>query len=144
MLEETGSVVKIEADALWVETVQRTSCGSCSAQKGCGQRVLGEAFHQATRLKVMLNGRSPNAFRLEQCVTIGIPESAVVTGSLTAYLLPVAVLIGGVAIAGWLGLSEGQSVFSGLVGFFVGWLLVRCYARRIRHNPKYQPVLLEK
>ena len=38
MLEETGTVVKIEPDALWVETVQTTTCGSCSARRGCGQR----------------------------------------------------------------------------------------------------------
>ena len=40
MLVETGRVVAVEEDSLWVETIRQSTCGSCAAQKGCGHGLL--------------------------------------------------------------------------------------------------------
>ncbi|MBF2948649.1 transcriptional regulator, partial [Pseudomonas aeruginosa] len=37
MIEEQGRVVATEPGAVWVETVCRSTCSSCSANAGCGQ-----------------------------------------------------------------------------------------------------------
>ena len=43
MLLERGRVVAIEADAVWVETIRRSTCAGCSARSGCGHGVLARA-----------------------------------------------------------------------------------------------------
>ena len=45
MLIETGRVVAVEAneEALWVETIRQSTCGSCAANKGCGHGLLNRA-----------------------------------------------------------------------------------------------------
>jgi len=40
MLRESGRVVAIESDAVWVETIRSSLCGSCAAKAGCGQDYL--------------------------------------------------------------------------------------------------------
>ena len=42
MLLETGRVVAVDADSVWVETIRRTTCGSCAVQKGCGHGLLNQ------------------------------------------------------------------------------------------------------
>lgn len=40
MIEEQGRVVATEPGAVWVETVRRSTCSSCSANAGCGQGLM--------------------------------------------------------------------------------------------------------
>lgn len=142
MLEESGVVVGIEPDAIWVETLQKTTCGSCSARKGCGQHVLGEALGNASRIRVLLQGRHSSEFQLDQQVTIGIPEDVVVKGSLAVYLTPLLTLI----LFAWLGYSwvptDAAAALAGLLGLLAGGLLVRWHAWRTRHDPRLQPVVI--
>lgn len=42
MLSETGRVVAIDKDGLWVETLKTSSCAKCSAQSGCGQNLAAK------------------------------------------------------------------------------------------------------
>ena len=40
MLVESGRVVAIEPDAVWVETLRRSTCGACEVRNGCGHGLL--------------------------------------------------------------------------------------------------------
>ena len=42
MLTETGRVVALEQDSLWVETIRQSTCGSCAVQKGCGHGLINQ------------------------------------------------------------------------------------------------------
>ena len=55
MIIETGTVVALESDALWVETIQKTACEACVAQKGCGTRVLSKLTGKTNRIRVLAN-----------------------------------------------------------------------------------------
>lgn len=143
MLEETGTVVKIDDDALWVETVQKSACNSCSAQKGCGQRALGNALSNSSVIRVLLNGQSPGAFQVDQQVIIGIPEDVVVKWSLLIYLLPVVLMIMFAVTGNTLIASDGFSAMLGIIGLLVGGLIVGWYSRKTLKDPRLQPVLLE-
>ncbi len=144
MLEEQGTVVAVEPDALWVETRQQSTCGACSARKGCGQQVLGQLFSASSRLRVLLNGRSPEHFRLQQRVTLGIPEAVVVKNSLLMYLVPLAGFLVGAGLGQhWLG-GEAAAVLLAFVGLLVGGLAMRWYSWRTRHDPALQPVILDE
>ncbi|MCK9503064.1 MAG: SoxR reducing system RseC family protein [Porticoccaceae bacterium] len=143
MLEEIGTVVGIEENALLVETLQKSACGSCGAQKGCGQHTLGKILKTSSTIRVLLQGQSAASFRLQQRVKIGIPEQVVVNGALVAYLVPLLTLL----IFAWLGFqwlpSDGFSTLCGLVGLVTGGAVVRWLALRHRDNHEIQPVLLE-
>ena len=40
MIEEPGRVVAVEEGAVWVQTLRKSTCSSCSANAGCGQGLL--------------------------------------------------------------------------------------------------------
>ena len=40
MLTETGRVVAVDDDGLWVETVRRSTCNACGVRQGCGHGLL--------------------------------------------------------------------------------------------------------
>ena len=99
MIVETGRICRLEPDAVWVETIQRTTCDSCNARHGCGQRVLSRLAGGTTEIRVLLPADSAQQFFVGQAVEIGIPEDVVVGGSLLVYLVPLAGLLTGGVLA---------------------------------------------
>lgn len=144
MIAETGRVVAIESDGLWVETIQRSTCGSCAAQKGCGQSLLARLAGHSSYLWVLLEGRDSRAYQLGDEIQLGIPEDVVVKGSLFVYLLPLLLMILGSGLAHSWFASEGLSVLGALAGLLFGGLVVRWRAQQTRFDPRLQPVLLDK
>lgn len=143
MIAETGRVVAIESNGLWVETIQRSTCGSCAAQKGCGQSLLARLAGHSSYLWVLLEGRDPAHYRLGDEIQLGIPEDVVVKGSLFVYLLPLLFMVLGSGLADYWFASDGLSVLGALIGLLLGGLLVRWRARQTRFDPRLQPVLLD-
>jgi len=142
MIEEYGTVVRIERDAIWVETLQKSACGSCRAQKGCGQHVLGKVFSSRTSIRVLLSDVAAETISLEQQVTIGIPEEVVVKASLMVYLTPLLLLLLGALAGFWLHASDGFAVAGAVAGLLIGGAVVRWHAWAHRDDPRFQPVLL--
>lgn len=142
MLEEVGTVVRIEPDALWVETLQKSACGSCSAQKGCGQHALGKVLATSSSIRVLLQGQPAESFHLNQDVVIGIPEDVVVRGALMVYLVPLFLMIvfawGGYQLAP----TDGFSAFCAVLGLLLGGGIIHWHSRKTRNDPRLQPVLL--
>ena len=140
MIIETGTVVALESDALWVETIQKTACEACVAQKGCGTRVLSKLTGKTNRIRVLAN-RSCADLKIGQDVSIGIPEDVIVTGSMLVYILPVLCAV----IGAWLGGSSGDlvSIASALSGLLLGGLIVSLQSNKTRNDLRYQPVLLD-
>ena len=82
MIVETGTVVAFESDSIWVETIQKTACEACVAQKGCGTRVLSKLTGKTNRIRVLLQQCSADDLTIGQDVTIAIPEDVIVKGSM--------------------------------------------------------------
>jgi sigma-E factor negative regulatory protein RseC len=143
MIAETGRIVAIEEDGLWVETIQRSTCGSCAAEKGCGQSLMSKLSGHTSYLWVLLEGRDPENYQLGDEIHLGVPEDVVVKGSLFVYLLPLLLMILGSGLANAFFAHEGLSVLGGLIGLVAGGLLVRWRAHQTRHDPRLQPVLLD-
>lgn len=145
MIEETGRVVALAEDFAWVETERKTTCGSCSANKGCGTAVLANAMgRRRTQVKV-LNSLSA---RVGDEVVIGLEEHALVQGSLAVYAVPVIFLLGFALLGELIGArldmttTEMLNIVFGLGGLTLGFVWVRGYAARISKDPRYQPVIL--
>ena len=151
MITETGRIVAIEKDSLWVETISQTTCGSCSAQKGCGHGILNKlGTGRSNHIRVLLGGYHADQFQLDDQVQISIPERVVLTGSFIVYMLPLlTMLVGALLFEFVLGLvlpgyPEQDNLFAvigALSGFIVGIVLVRWHAVKNRDNQHYQPRL---
>lgn len=144
MLIESGQIMALEKDCLWVETVQRSTCSSCSAQKGCGQSLLAKWAGRPQYLRVLLCGRSSADFEVGNSVEVGIPEGVVALGAVFVYVLPLLMMVLGVVAGHLLFVSELASVLGALFGVFLGGLLVRCHARYYRNDARFQPVLVDR
>jgi len=143
MLLEIGRIVAIEPQGLWVETIQRSACGSCQAQKGCGHSALAKFGASASRLWVLLDGRNPNHFTVGDEVQIGVPEEVIATGSLFVYILPLLTMIVATLAAHSAQLSDGLTALCALLGLLVGAAIVRWCSHLIRFDSRLQPVLVD-
>jgi sigma-E factor negative regulatory protein RseC len=146
MLTEVGRVVAVETEALWVETIRRTTCGSCAAQKGCGHGLLNRVTDgKRSYIRVLPGAVATTACSVDDEVIISIPEEIILRGSLIAYVLPlVCMMTGAVGLAGIIPDQQDMAAALGaLGGLAVGFGLVRWHGLTHRHDPGFQPVLLK-
>ena len=147
MLTETGRVVAVEPDSLWVETIRQSTCGSCAAQKGCGHGLLNR-YSDGKRGYVRVLGSDQLAAadcRVDDQVLIAIPEEVILRGSMILYMLPLLAMLSGAALAMFLlpqG-GDGTALAGACAGFAAGFALVRLHANRHRDDEAFQPTLLE-
>lgn len=144
MIEERARVVAVEDGHVWVETQRRSTCDACSASKGCGTAVIGKAVGRR-RSRVRAVNRA--GARVGDEVTIALAEDAFLRGSAAMYLMPLLLMF---ALA-WLGqqlapmLQTGPDVAAGwlgLLGLAAGFGWVARFARAVRQDSRYQPVIL--
>ncbi|MDC0361589.1 SoxR reducing system RseC family protein [Halioglobus sp.] len=144
MLTENGRVIAVEPGGLWVETVRRSTCGACSAQKGCGHGILNRMTDgKRGYIRVLPGEQSIQDYRVDDEVRFSIPEEVILRGSIVAYLVPiVGLLVGATGAAAWLPQIENSAALLGAVGGFIfGLGLVRWHAVRHHDDPAYQPLL---
>lgn len=150
MITETGRVVAVSGDQVWVQTIRQSACQSCSARRGCGQRVMaGASGGKANQVLVA------NTFgaKVGDEVTVAIAESALLNASLLVYALPLLLFVGG-ALAGqqWLpmgdagglgdvgGFGDVGAVVGSLLGLGAGFLAARRLTQRA--GTSYTPELV--
>lgn len=141
MIEEQGRVVALEPGAVWVETLRKSTCSSCSANAGCGQGLLdklgtggGRRGHVRALCDLQLS--------VGDAVVIGVREDLLVRGSLLIYLVPLVGLFAAALFAQWLTLSEPLVIACAFAGLFMAWSLVRWRSAHIADDPASQPVVL--
>jgi len=155
VIEETARVMETSGGFAWVEVRTKSGCGTCAASGGCGSASIARLFHQPPmRLKVVNSvGARPG-----DEVIIGIEASALLSGALAMYVLPLVLLIAGAAIGEWLAqfLSPGSrsagdwsvghaqiiSIALGLAGFAAALAWARRIGSRVAGDRRYQPVVL--
>ena len=142
MILETGVVVAVESDSLWVETIQKSACEVCVAEKGCGQKFLSKLAGKTVSIRVLRDKLSSEHFSVGQSVTIGIPEDVIVLASLLVYLLPIFAAIGGASLLS--GGGDLLAVAGALGGLLLGGLLVHLHSVKKRDDLRFNPVLIEQ
>lgn len=142
MICESGRVVSVDGEWVWVETLRTSSCVKCSAKAGCGQSLLNSIFAGKRHyVKVAANGMADKVHLHDQ-VEIAIPEHGIVKGSFVMYLFPLLMLIVGAGMAQEMaGSSDAYTIAGAAAGFLLSLLLVRLHAFLHRADPTYQPVL---
>ena len=146
MLTEVGRVVAVDAEALWVETIRRTTCGACAARKGCGHGLLnGVSDGKRSFIRVLPGELASTDCKVDDRVRISIPEEVILRGSLIAYVVPLLCMMSVAAVAAAL-LPQQQDMaaaLGALGGLGIGFGFVRWHANLHRDDPGFQPVLLE-
>ena len=147
MLTETGRVVAVETDSIWVETIRQSTCGACAARKGCGHGLLNRYSDGRRGYIRVLPGESvqPRECRIDDQVMIAIPEDVILRGSFIVYLMPLLALLAG-AVLGTTVLAANPdlgAVLGGLSGLGLGLGLVRWHAWQHRDDRRLQPTLVE-
>lgn len=141
MIEETGTIVKIEHQKIWIEMVKQSACTSCSAQKGCGQSLLAK-IGDGKRLLIQAENPDQLAVSVDDRVVLGVEEKSFITASLIVYLLPIVSMFL-LAVAFQLqGSSEPVVIAAAAVGLAAGFLLTRLLSNRLARSCSYRPVLL--
>ncbi len=136
-------MVAVEADAVWVQTLRRSTCGSCSARQGCGHGLLnaigaGRAHH----VRALAGQVRPEQCQVGDRVEIAIPESLLLRGSALVYLLPLAtMMLGAVAGAVLWPTLEALSLAGAGLGLTTGLGALWWHGRRHRLDPGMQPTL---
>ena len=143
MITEVARVISVEADCLWVETIQRSTCDACAAQKGCGQSLVVKWGGQASFLRVLLEGRHQDQFNAGEQVTIGVPEDVISKGAMFVYLLPLMTMLGMTFFATAMNFTEIMVIANALLGFSVGGVGVRWHSHIYRDDARIQPVLVD-
>jgi sigma-E factor negative regulatory protein RseC len=140
MIEESGQVVSLELGAVWVATLRKSTCSSCSANAGCGQGLLDKLAISSQRGTV--RALTDLNLAVGDNVVIGLREDALVRGSLLAYGLPLLGLFAGALAAEYLAVGEPLTILAGFTGFFAAGLWVRWHSQRHLRDPALQPVVL--
>lgn len=143
MIEESGRVVAVESDAVWVETARRTGCGRCDEPGGCGNGAL--ARHARSRMG-RVRALNPGALPVDvgDHVLVGVPEDAVLRGAALVYVLPLVLLLGGAAAGVASTGGDGDAIAGAAAGLLAGFLLVRLLARRAATDISAQPVVIRR
>lgn len=140
MIEEPGRVVALEDGAVWVETLRKSTCSSCSASAGCGQGLMDKLG--VGRNRGLVRALSDLQLQVGDSVVIGVHEDLLLRGAFLVYLLPLLCLFAVALFAQWLGLAEPLVILSGLAGLALAWLVLRWRSRRTADDPAFQPVVV--
>ena len=145
MLTESGRIVAVETDSLWVETIRRSTCGNCAAQKGCGHGLLNRISEGKRGYVRALPGEHPiEHYQVDDQVIMSIPEEVILRGSFIAYVLPLIGMLGGAvaAVTAVPGNEDVLAAFGSVGGLALGFALVRWHGASHSNDPEFQPVLL--
>lgn len=146
MLVESGEVVAIDRDGLWVETRQQSACDVCRVRAGCGTKLIADSLlANSTLVKAQHNGQaSSECWSLGDRVRIEIDGRALVLGAMLCYLAPLCVMVAAVLVASACNLSEAMVLVSSLVGLGLGASLVKAHSRLNHSNRFYHASVRDK
>jgi sigma-E factor negative regulatory protein RseC len=127
MIAERATVVGIEGDQALVRVAAAGDCGACAARRACALAAVGDAG--GPRLRVLRVANTMGAAEGDE-VALGIADSALPTAALLAYLLPLAGLLGGAALAAATAAGDALVALGAGLGGGAGVLVARRLSAR--------------
>lgn len=126
MIEESGRIVAVERDTVWVETVRRTGCGRCAEPGGCGNPASGLRDRTGH-----VKARNPSrlALAVGDFVRVGVPANAVLHGTAQLYLLPLVMLLAGALLGDALAPGDVGALAGALAGIAASFVSLRVLGR---------------
>ena len=152
MLIEEGTVVAVEEDGLWVETMKQSACEKCSAKAGCGQRLLNssggtkmskiKAYFSSSGVSHSASDTTSKIWVAGDRVEIGIEEQALVTATLLAYMVPLLMMVVVAYLASLVSSADSVTVTGAVIGLLAGGAYSRWYAQNHKSDCRFHAVVL--
>ena len=146
MIEEHAQVIGFDGEQLVLQAQTQSACGSCAARKGCGTSVLSKVVGgKFTRFQAANNiGAS-----IGDTVVVGIPEDALVRGSMMMYVVPIMGMLVFALLADYFLLAAVVSrdliiAASAASGLILASGLSKWYFQRQQNVQRFTPVVLRK
>jgi len=145
MIEETAIIIKREGEYAWVEKQRQSTCGSCSANKGCGTAVLGKVFEKRF---VTVKARNQINAEVGAEVVIGLNESAMLKAAFLVYLLPLLIMITTAIFAEMVAtmfqveLHDLSVAGLAIMGLLVTFKVVKRKMGNLANKSHYEPVIV--
>jgi sigma-E factor negative regulatory protein RseC len=130
MVEEQVVVTSIDEGGVWVEGVQQSACGSCSAKAGCGKHAMSQLGRKVSLWLPDVD------LSVGQQVVVGLPEGAILRSTLALYGIPLVFLLSGAIVGNSIFGELGSIVFSVLF-MLIGFKVARSRADKNKQN--WQP-----
>lgn len=134
MIETPARITRLEGGCAWVVSAAPSSCGAC-AGKGCGSSLFARVLH-ADEPEYRVD--NPIGAEVGEAVVVGLPDGALLGAALSAYLVPLLLLLAGAGVGQQLG-GELGAVGGGLAGL----MLAALHLKR-RGAPASYPVVLRR
>lgn len=135
MITEKAKVASINGDKAVLHTERQSTCGQCAANKACGTYAMSKVMGNKRNSMEVSVPVSHIHSRLQAGdeVTVAIPESAFLQGTLILYGLPLGGLIAG-AVVGQIFSGELASILCGFSGLAIGFLSANRYLKKRKQN----------
>jgi len=144
MIMQQAYIVGTGGKWAWVEAAPPASCSGCAAGTGCGVASLGRFFSRRQKPVRVYNRAGA---RLRDKVSVGIPESALLTGSFAVYMVPLILMFVFALAAGAVteGRPDGEAItaVAGIAGLAAGFAWLKLFAQTLRNDHRFQPVVIE-
>ena len=146
MIEETAQVIEIKGGSLILQAFRQSACGSCAANKGCGTSVLSKVVGQKFSRFQAENSINAN---VGDTVIVGIPEDALLKGSMVMYVIPILGMFVFALLADYfLSVTIQNRDFliavASIAGLVFGSLFSKWYFASRSSTHKFAPVVLRK
>ena len=140
MIEETGTVIKVEGITARVKVQKRGSCEGCAATGACDPSEGG----------MEIEALNPVHAKAGQTVKVSITAQSYLKGTMLIYGLPLIGLVAG-AITGkviseeyFKGFdSDASAALIGFTAFIITFLFVRVWSKKAETRKDYKPVIEE-
>jgi sigma-E factor negative regulatory protein RseC len=139
MIEEQVIITSITTKGAWVEGIQQTACGSCSAKAGCGQHTMSQLGRKVSlwlAFEAPAHDQWQQGLQLGQQIVVGLPEGAILKSTLVLYGLPLLTLVLGAVLGDFLG-GEAGSIIGSMLFTLLGFKLARYWSGQNKQH--WQP-----
>ena len=131
--QESVRVTELGMGGIWVEGIQASACGSCSANAGCGQHTLSK-LGRPVRLWI----DTEDTFSVGEVILLTLPQGSLAISAVVLYGLPLIGLIAGAVLGQYAG-GDVIAVLSSLVGLASGLLVARLLSAK--YHQEWQPTV---
>ncbi len=142
MIEEQVVVTSTTLEGAWVEGIQQSACGSCSAKAGCGQHAMSQLGKKVTLwlpFSDSADAQLNESLKVGQQIVVGLPEGAILKSTLVLYGVPLMALVIG-AIVGNAFWGELGSIMTAGLSMVLGFKLAGKISAR--NKLSWQPQFL--
>ncbi len=142
MVEGIAHVVKIDGKTAWLEPEQGSSCGSCASASACGSKGIGTTASRLENRRFRIDNDANLA--IGERVVFGIRENVLLKASITAYAIPLAILLLAGVLAQWKFGSDLITMAAMVVGLVIGLWISRVVAKRLHATGDLAPLFLRR